>query len=1092
MTVTFSSSATSITIGGTGVCTFTDLFNYVQTLANPDNYIEEVVTGIFLTKVRLYVNTNATLEITDSDGTEFRWGATHTGGGYSYGGAGSWNIEGVHFVTWNLTDDAPSHRGNRRWIIGNSCHWENFTWAHRPTVYLGDSYVHTSHPGYNIIKGVTFTDFAGVFFIGGTDNVVENVLFDTAGDPWVAGTGGIRTSPGHTLSNSSFTDITMLEIGDPELGDQTGTYGWTIWCTDCTFDNILVDGVRYCAINTGGAGKQIWTNVISRRATHNQNEMKARNAEYYDFLIEEAQANWTTPGGVNGTADSGFFMSHSVCHNNWHENMEIRDWRGTAGAFKIQPAIVNGNYHYIDDNHFYKLTSDRGAFYVDGTQDNVFIESDIDTSGQGFYLRRHWSDTTKKSSGNKFIDSVVNGVNVWHLSGSYDTLWMNTPWPASGTISASNETFSCYYYWYPNIKIVDTEGEPIEDVTLTFECIQDNEVKAYNGWGDEQDTVVTGASGKMSTPATDRGNCVQLAQRYRIGSNYTNYSWRMYIDHASLAEPSVVDNIIVASSNYMPIESLNDFAGEERLFTLDGASYLGNVIPYTDTSLSNEFDDYEFMQYSWLTEPTELWDIDGIESGWLTVRTAQSATMSAQMPNSSDDIDIFIRLRTADGAFAERNYPSHRFELRHGNSSSETIRFHIGSSYGSRSVLVQEIVSGTSSTVGTTSFTAFSDFVHQAWDIHVSGGKYTVKFRPGLTKEWETLVDNRDTPHTDYNALASTMIPGGTGENYVTFKIDSIEVSQHDAYTEAWPPIISWSPLSFDVNIIEGEDETFSVTFGEECDTITWFDGETQIAQDVNVSSSSITYGSELAIGGHEITAVGSLGEDSNMRVWNAQVEPFVDVINVISRSPTDSGITLDVGQTENFNVTFDTTCDTISWYLGTDVIHTDTGTDTSELLAFGGDLPEGMHTLSAVAETSDGYGETEWNIEIQAEEVGELDVEDRTPTGDVITITEGQNAQVEILFNKVCDTITWYDNGNVIMQEEGVSGSVLMYGMGLGIGEHPITVTGVSGSETAGSTWTLNVEEGTIPEPSEPAEETVRIVTTRGKRARATRGRRT
>jgi len=380
---------------------------------------------------------------------------------------------------------------------------------------------------HNFIVCEIIDDFTnnGIVMHGCTDGQVYNITVngDFPGSIIGEGIKVYNDATGGISRNITITNCTVSNSG--YAGISIKGFSEYIWITDCSADNGSHNGL------------DVRANYVYIENTHIENFNDSDGQNWHLSIVNHSTI-------TNCSADGkGFYLNTG--ENNTIENFIQYNMSGTTHR-----PVGFGNEHNSKIINY---------SFVDYTSSNSYT-MELFSLATG-YFDPIWSNN------NSIID-----VDWYGLAASSDIRIVAGPYNNYINVNATTNLYdsSCNvtWWWYPNITVKDSDGDPIEEATLTFES--NNSITPVNAYGDALATTTTTATGKMPTPTSNRTGCIALAEKFDDYASDTYYSWNITADADGYDSNTTIGHTFDDSCY---TSNLDGFTGSEIVIILGGWEY---------------------------------------------------------------------------------------------------------------------------------------------------------------------------------------------------------------------------------------------------------------------------------------------------------------------------------------------------------------------------------------------------------------------------------------------------------------------------------------------------------------------------------------
>lgn len=319
-----------------------------------------------------------------------------------------------------------------------------------------------------------------------------------------------------TVSNSGYGGISIKGFSE------------YIWVTDCFADNGFHNGF------------DVRANYIYAENTHIKNFDESDGQNYHLALMNHSRFTNCSADGKGIYVNTG---ENNTIENFIHYNMSVNNNRPLAFGNEHNSKIIN--YTYVNYTTTFAYTMELFSLasgYFDPTWSNNNSVIDVDWYGL----------------------AVMSDIRI--ASGPYNN-YINV----NATTNLYDSSCNVTWWWYPNITVKNSVGNPIDGATLTFES--NNSINPMNAYGDELLTTTTTSTGKMPTPTSNRTGCIALAEKFDDYASDTFYSWNITADkdgyNSNTTTGHTFDDTCYTSD-------LDGFAGNEIVIILGGWAHDSN------------------------------------------------------------------------------------------------------------------------------------------------------------------------------------------------------------------------------------------------------------------------------------------------------------------------------------------------------------------------------------------------------------------------------------------------------------------------------------------------------------------------------------
>ncbi len=535
--------------------------------------------------------TNSTFDINSSTVSELRLsncyptGTCADGGGLSGDGTGgNYHINDTAIHSWNWTyNRAAQYLNDTKYVID-----EYMATIVVNRGYVGDNVnadnirqISISYPtqGGNNISQI---NAGGGFSISYSNSVVySNITIKN-----IKVEGGVMCN---YCENTTFRDIVYMNehssnnvfppVGYPEAYPYPYTYGGVGFTLSYGNNNSVINYYGERPGMSGLGPQECERNFIARNITiingshngldiHGASDIDIDNITIYhslsnNFLITTTEYQQTNcvqyPGSWNITIDdiitgadddtnsAGLQIGINPSYNRTIDNITITNWTSRDNG-----TAININSGYVNNFTVSNITARQTLFTSSG--DNLFIR---DAKIISTYFQQYNNFSTKALNINKSLSG-----QFWALLGAYRE------------------------YYYIDINVTDSIGNPINDATVTFTTVENSDLTntSINGNGISKTVTTTGIDGHIPLPSNINNTIGVLEHRQYSGAGsqnngyFTYYNTSISVNDSSkiyLNKNTSISNIGINT----PIDTLNS-----TIINPDSSWYRSNPNTYQNTT----------------------------------------------------------------------------------------------------------------------------------------------------------------------------------------------------------------------------------------------------------------------------------------------------------------------------------------------------------------------------------------------------------------------------------------------------------------------------------------------------------------------------
>jgi hypothetical protein len=368
----------------------------------------------------------------------------------------------------------------------------------------GFSHLKTNYKTGQIIDGLAiynFSDELGAVFVPPCKSVTfKNFVLNTVSGCgiWIEGTTDFA------LENADIQHCGRYDIGGVGSGGETSYDGIAIAGYSKTpnkntvLRNVFVNDSSYGALNIEGDGSVYGIhgyNVTTGWAAHNSCDLHGGSGHYFDGLV-----------CFNGMEQAALLITG---YDSTFKNLKLSNVRGNCLELD-SPTSGGSDYCYNNTFENVELSgSVRGAQLL-ASHGNKFINvtSTNAPDEPGIYLGTYDDSGTWFSPKNTIIVDY-SGSNVAWLEGGSNNVFINPKWSRLDYQGGDYWT-----YYYPDIVVKDSDGNPVKGATVTFST------DSKNGYGDSKKSFVTDSSGKLGG---SRANWAAIPYQHNSKSGSQTY-----------------------------------------------------------------------------------------------------------------------------------------------------------------------------------------------------------------------------------------------------------------------------------------------------------------------------------------------------------------------------------------------------------------------------------------------------------------------------------------------------------------------------------------------------------------------------------------
>lgn len=436
-------------------------------------------------------------------------------------------------------------------------------------------------------------------------------------------------------------------------------------CSNGYLENITNEGIWTGGASTGGRGIYIIDN--GRTNTGNNNI----TVDAFHFT-KSGYAGIT----VNGVKDTNITYRNGYMHTGYHNAIDIRGDSTTLENIYVanytdsngqSMAVANSSYHYLEN-----LTFDGKGLRWGTGSDNVInglVFQNITGTDGGNVDRILGIDNLHDNSSiiglgfeSKLVDiaNVIQFFNAGEYPGSYPYMGVtnfsiiDSDLTAFGTTGNNIQIYTGqniklvntkasvgYYgtpdystnwlYWYPNIRVLNTTGSPVQNAVITVNT------PAVNGWGQEQATFYTDSNGRLYDSG-NRSNWLAVPELYRDASGIIE----SYTSTITATKDGLSDTAVYTASSADYSSDVSSLSGTLTTLTLDvegsGEAPLA-ISDFTPTDTTPSITLGDSLNFTVTTSKTA--DIQWFSNGDLKVTTNdKTSSYYDKTPSSSGEYNI--------------------------------------------------------------------------------------------------------------------------------------------------------------------------------------------------------------------------------------------------------------------------------------------------------------------------------------------------------------------------------------------------------------------------------------------------------------------
>jgi PKD repeat protein len=298
--------------------------------------------------------------------------------------------------------------------------------------------------------------------------------------------------------------------GDNGGGGPTAENGISIYSSDdnnpnyyTTIRNTYINDTSYGAISLEGSGDVAYVqlyNITASYSAHNTIDMHGGRYHYIDGL--------TASHGMQ--QDAILECSSSSIY----KNLTLSNDQGDCfGIDNPRPDGSIGAYNNTYEN--VSIAGEGKGLSILASEDNTFINvtstnlwnNNPEQSEGVYYSYSTYNDITCYPTHNAIVD--LNSANWMRYDNGVGNVFVNAKWSY-----LTMDDGDYYTYYYPNIVVKDTSGNPISGATITFNTT------VRNGRGKTQTTFYTDVNGKLHDSG-NRTNWAAIPYQHVVNSGTT-------------------------------------------------------------------------------------------------------------------------------------------------------------------------------------------------------------------------------------------------------------------------------------------------------------------------------------------------------------------------------------------------------------------------------------------------------------------------------------------------------------------------------------------------------------------------------------------
>ncbi|MGE5317071.1 MAG: PKD domain-containing protein [Chloroflexota bacterium] len=564
---------------------YTDLVSTYGESYTKENILNETSPGVWRCAAIIDLPQDVPFYINSSTANEVHMMRDHTG---AYCLTGYPIVNNTKIIGWDRTTDQPS---NYIGVYGQtvcasvSIHhqFHDVRFENLLSVNAGG----TDHTYYNVS---TWHVNTGLSF-GAGDNMTGYNISLTDGAPAIAGDLGGFVVTGS--NNSTFYDIYVNNISDPSLGS-TCSYGFYQSGRNSYFHDIYINGTGYTGVNVGGidganSSNDTFENITVNLTGHNGFEVELNNSVFRNITVSNSSNfNFFQAGRVETNKTVGGNVYESI-HSSYPGGHGI-----VLGEGSFNTTILNSTFN---GKGIYFSTSDNCSA-INCTQSGITGAGNANL----FYYYDNGNPLYRYCINNSFIDCHISdnhNLDFHFDEGATIFSFINTYSTWTDKIMFVSTTHKVTRYYYPNVVVKNTAGQPIKDAIITL-----NET-ARNGHNKIQSEFISDENGKLYDSG-NRSNWLAVPEYY-----FSSSLWAENITTITATKNGLTDSEIINPDTTWYSANPASLSGPEIVLTLDtsGATPIANFS--ADTTSGSYPLKVNFTDNSTNNPTSWAWDFDG-------------------------------------------------------------------------------------------------------------------------------------------------------------------------------------------------------------------------------------------------------------------------------------------------------------------------------------------------------------------------------------------------------------------------------------------------------------------------------------------------